>query len=85
MHYRNKINFSKDNIARGLCTLVPFIISFAILRIDLVLYNIIFFTYKFFLFAGGCGCGQCIVEVMDELTQLVAQTQSLTHQSQNNL
>ena len=22
---RNKINFSKDNIARGLCTLVPFI------------------------------------------------------------
>ena len=24
---RNKINFSKDNIARGLCTLVPFIIS----------------------------------------------------------
>ena len=23
---RNKINFSKDNIARGLCTLVPFII-----------------------------------------------------------
>ena len=26
MHYRNKINFSKDNIARGLCTLVPFIV-----------------------------------------------------------
>ena len=24
---RNKINFSKDNIARGLCTLVPFIIT----------------------------------------------------------
>ena len=24
---RNKINFSKDNIARGLCTLVPFIQS----------------------------------------------------------
>ena len=23
---RNKINFSKDNIARGLCTLVPFIV-----------------------------------------------------------
>ena len=24
---RNKINFSKDNIARGLCTLVPFIVQ----------------------------------------------------------
>ena len=24
---RNKINFSKDNIARGLCTLVPFIVA----------------------------------------------------------
>ena len=27
---RNKINFSKDNIARGLCTLVPFITSLQI-------------------------------------------------------
>ena len=24
---RNKINFSEDNIARGLCTLVPFILN----------------------------------------------------------
>ena len=28
---RNKINFSKDNIARGFCTLVPFIGSVAVL------------------------------------------------------
>ena len=27
---RNKINFSKDNIARGLCTLVPFITTVSV-------------------------------------------------------
>ena len=27
---RNKINFSKDNIARGLCTLVLFIVSVSV-------------------------------------------------------
>ena len=29
---RNKINFSKDNIARGLCTLVLFIITVTIIQ-----------------------------------------------------
>ena len=33
---RNKINFSKDNIARGLCTLVPFII-FCISIVQIIL------------------------------------------------
>ena len=30
---RNKINFSKDNIARGLCTLVLFIIIAIVVRL----------------------------------------------------
>ena len=33
---RNKINFSKDNIARGLCTLVPFIYSASISPVHIV-------------------------------------------------
>ena len=30
---RNKINFSKDNIARGLCTLVPFIVIVCVAKL----------------------------------------------------
>ena len=36
---RNKINFSKDNIARGLCTLVPFIYT-----VTIILYQYKYYT-----------------------------------------
>ena len=45
---RNKINFSKDNIARGLCTLVPFI------TIALAVHVVCIISAKHFIFSVVC-------------------------------